>query len=131
MPKTTTRVKGAHKESSRKKASPKTPHSSIKSKKSRRAALHGHYPKVNEAPHQNENEPKTIAKAKRPLHGSSRKKASRRSPRPSIKSKRSRGPILYGHYHRLHEALKRYENESEEDQESMQKPMTSNSYWGS
>ncbi|EPQ13157.1 hypothetical protein D623_10031299 [Myotis brandtii] len=131
MSKATTRVKGAHQGSSRKKASPKTHRSSVKSKKSRRAARHGHYPKVNEALHRNENEPKTTAKVKRPLRGSSRKKASPRSSRPSIKSKRSRGPILYGHYHRLHEALKRYENEPEEDQESMQKPSTSNSYRGS
>lgn len=131
MPKTATRVKGAHQGSSRKNASPKTPRHLVKSKKSRHPALHGHHPKVNEALHRNENEPKTTVKVKRPLQGSSRKKASPRTPRPSIKSKRSKGPILYGHYHRLQETLKRYENEPEEDQESEQKPSTSNSYWGS
>lgn len=119
MSKATTRVKGAHQGSSRKRASPRTPRSSVKPKKSRRAARHGHYPKVNEALRRREKEPKASARGKRPFRGSSGKKAPPRSPRPSIKSKRSRGPILYGHYHRLHEALRRYENEPEEDQESV------------
>lgn len=131
MPKTPTRVKAAHPGSSRKKASPKAPRSAVKAKRSKRPALHGHHPKVSEALHRSEHEPKATVKVKRTLAGSSRKKASPRSARPAISSKQPKGPILYGHYHRLHEALKRYESEPEEEQESEQKPTASTSYWGS
>lgn len=129
MAKTTKWVRRAHQGSSSKNTSPKTPRLKVKSKKSRHLPLRDHYPKVKETRHRNEHEPRTTVKVKRPLPGSSRKKASPRTPRPSTKSKRSKGPILYGHYHRLQETLKRYENEPEEDQE--QKPTTSNSFWSS
>ena len=128
VPKTTTGVKRTLQGSSRKKASPKTPSPSSKSKKSQHPVLSGHYHRLNEAPNQHKKEPKTTRKAKRPLQGSSRKKASPKTPSPSSKSKKSRRPVLYGHYRRLHAALNQYEKKPEQDEGGVENPTTSNDY---
>uniref|UniRef100_F7I196 Spermatid nuclear transition protein 4-like n=1 Tax=Callithrix jacchus TaxID=9483 RepID=F7I196_CALJA len=52
--------------------------------------------------------PKTTMKAKRPLRGSSSPKASETNT-PTRKLKKAKGPILYGHYHRLKEKMKKEE----------------------
>nr|XP_014584745.2 uncharacterized protein LOC106781390 [Equus caballus] len=64
--------------------------------------------------------------AKRPLRRRSTKKASRKCPTSSVKSKEARGTTLFGHYHRLNEELN--QDEPEEDGESMEKPSTSRAY---
>uniref|UniRef100_A0A2K5QKC3 Uncharacterized protein n=1 Tax=Cebus imitator TaxID=2715852 RepID=A0A2K5QKC3_CEBIM len=51
---------------------------------------------------------KTTMKAKRPLRGSSSQKASE-TDTPTRKLKKAKGPILYGHYHRLKEKMKKEE----------------------
>lgn len=127
----TTKVRRPLPGCSRKKPSPKSPSLSVKSKKSRLPVLNSHFHRPNRALNRNKNEPTTTTKAKRPLQGRSRKRASPKTPSPSTKSKKSRRPILYGHYHRLQETLNRYENESEEGQEHVERPGTSNDYWGS
>lgn len=75
--------------------------------------------------------PKTSMGVKRPLQGSSRKKSSPKTPRASIKSKKPRRPTLFGHYHRLNEALNQNGNKPQEDQESVGKPTTSCGHLGS
>nr|XP_005614628.2 spermatid nuclear transition protein 3 [Equus caballus] len=64
--------------------------------------------------------------AKRPLRRRSTKKASRKCPTSSVKSKEARGTTLFGHYHRLNEKLN--QDEPEADGESMEKPSTSRAY---
>ncbi|XP_008539061.2 uncharacterized protein [Equus przewalskii] len=64
--------------------------------------------------------------AKRPLRRRSTKKASRKRPTSSVKSKEVRGTTLFGHYHRLNEQLN--QDKPEEDTESMEKPSTSCAY---
>ncbi|KAF6104074.1 hypothetical protein HJG60_011123 [Phyllostomus discolor] len=125
--KTTTGVKRILQGSSRKKASPKTPSPLSKSKKSQHPVQYRHYHRLNEALNQHKKEPKTTTKARRPLRGSSRKKASLKTPSPSTKSKKSRRPVLYGHYRRLREALSQYEKKAEQD-EGADDPTTSNDY---
>lgn len=68
-------------------------------------------------------------KAKRQFQGSLREETSSSVPIPLIKSKKTKGPILFGHYHRLNEKLN--QNEPEQDQESVEKPTTSNDDQGS
>lgn len=116
---------------SRKKSSPKSPSPSVKSKKSRRPVLDSRFHRPNGALDRNKNEPTTTTKAKRPLQGRSRKRASPKTPSPSANSKKSRRPVLYGHYHRLQETLNRYESEAEEGRERVERPGTSHDYWGS
>ncbi|XP_017371308.1 uncharacterized protein CXorf51A-like [Cebus imitator] len=58
---------------------------------------------------------KTTMKAKRPLRGSSSQKASE-TDTPTRKLKKAKGPILYGHYHRLKEKMKK--EEAEKDQKT-------------
>lgn len=73
--------------------------------------------------------PKTTMEVERPLQGSSRKKASPKTHRPSIK--KARRPTLFGHYHRLNEALNQSGNEPQDDQASVEKPTTSCGHLGS
>lgn len=127
IPKTSTRVKGILQGNSRKKASLKPPSPLSKSKKSQGPIQYGHYHRPNEAPNQYKKEPKTLTKAKRPLPGSSRKKVSPEAPSPSTKSKRSRRPVLYGHYRRLRKALDQYEKKPEQG-EGAENPTSSNDY---
>ncbi|CAD7682842.1 unnamed protein product [Nyctereutes procyonoides] len=72
---------------------------------------------------------KTTMKAKRYPQGSLRQETSSKVPIPLIKSKKTKGPILFGHYHRLNEKLN--QNEPEQSQESVEKPTTSNEERGS
>nr|XP_044619479.1 uncharacterized protein LOC106841651 [Equus asinus] len=69
---------------------------------------------------------KNTTEAKRPLLRRSTKKASPKHPASSVKSKKTRGTILFGHYHRLNKKLNY--DEAEEDGESMEKPSTSRAY---
>uniref|UniRef100_A0A9L0JAE8 Uncharacterized protein n=1 Tax=Equus asinus TaxID=9793 RepID=A0A9L0JAE8_EQUAS len=49
---------------------------------------------------------KNTTEAKRPLLRRSTKKASPKHPASSVKSKKTRGTILFGHYHRLNKNTK-------------------------
>ncbi|XP_012591368.1 uncharacterized protein LOC105855134 [Microcebus murinus] len=60
--------------------------------------------------------PKVTRKAKGPLRGTLRRKASPKMTTPSIKPKKRRGLTLFGHYHRLNEELS--QNEPEQAPES-------------
>ncbi|XP_062941018.1 uncharacterized protein CXorf51A-like [Cynocephalus volans] len=62
---------------------------------------------------------KTTRKEKRPLKRSSSKKASEKTTiTPMRKPKKVKGPILFGHYHRLNENLKK--NEPVQDHKSVE-----------
>nr|XP_031302213.1 uncharacterized protein CXorf51A-like [Camelus dromedarius] len=74
---------------------------------------------------------KRTMQVKRSLQGSLRRKASQKTTTPSVKSKKAKGPTLFGHYHRLNETLNQNQTEPEENQEVMEKPTTSSHYQGS
>lgn len=69
--------------------------------------------------------PKTTVRVQRRLQRSSRKKASPKTPSSSFKSKKSRKPTLFGHYHRLNEALNQNGNKLPLSRESVRKPTAS------
>ncbi|XP_038304770.1 uncharacterized protein LOC119863948 isoform X1 [Canis lupus familiaris] len=72
---------------------------------------------------------KTIMKAKRYPQGSLREDTSSRVPIPLINSKKTKGSILFSHYHKLNEKLN--QNEPKQSQESVEKPTTSDEEPGS
>lgn len=75
--------------------------------------------------------PKTTMRVQRCLRRGSRKKASLQTPSPSFKSKKSRKPTLFGHYHRLNEALNQHGNKPPRSRESVKKLTTSYGLLGS
>lgn len=69
--------------------------------------------------------PKTTMRVRRCLQRSSRKNTSPKTPSPSFKSKKSRKPALFGHYHRLNEALNQNGNKPPHSRETVKKPTAS------
>ncbi|KAB1252580.1 uncharacterized protein Cadr_000002599 [Camelus dromedarius] len=68
---------------------------------------------------------KTTRKIKKNLQRTLSKKASKKTTNPIRKSKKAKGPTLFGHYHRLNETLSENQNELQQKQEVAEKPTTS------